>query len=113
MIGGMALFWNGILSVFLYGIFLSPYRQKRLLRHGHEAAGRLTSMTSYQGGRGRMNSRVVYVYRVAGIEYQNATILSRHQIGDIHEGMIVRVIYDPAKPKRSIAVELSAWEISG
>lgn len=109
---GMALFWNGILSVFVYSIYIFPYRQKQLLRHGHEVAGKLTAMITTQTTRPTERYRAVYSYRVAGVDYQNTVPLDRQQAHTLHEGIIVRVIYDPNKPQRAIAVELSPWEIT-
>jgi hypothetical protein len=113
MAGGFALFWNSILSVFVYAIYISPYRKKRLLMYGVETSGQVTTCSSYRGSKGGTRYSVAYFYMVDGVKYEDAENVYKSQFENTHEGMTLRIIYDPTKPQRSTAVQLSYWEIVG
>ena len=113
MAGGIALFWNSILSVFFYAVYIVPYRKKRLLMYGIETSGQVTACSSYRGSKGGTRYAVAFSYMVNGVKYENTENVTKEEFENIHEGMSLRIMYDPTKPKRSTAAQLSFWEIVG
>lgn len=109
--GGIALFWNSILSVFIYAIYILPYRKKRLLMYGVETSGQVTACSSHRGPKGGIRYAVAFSYMVNGLKHENTENVTKAEFENIHEGMSLRIMYDPIKPQRSTAAQLSFWEI--
>ena len=87
-----------------------PWRTRRLLRTGTAVAGELTGAQPLPGRRGR-GGRVRYRFPTpAGPVYatQGVTGDARRAA---YDGRPVTVVYDPARPARSVAVELSGYRV--
>jgi hypothetical protein len=114
----VALFWNGVLSIFLWKFYWMPLRQRRLVRWGALARGvvqdvklkswiRINPDTAY--------IEITYVYAVDGDSPQQAQLLTGHvnltdSVGnDIRTGDELTVIYDPRRPKRSLVYKLAVY----
>ena len=92
------------------GTYLLPWQARRLLRTGTAVAGELTG-TQPLSGRGGRGGRVRYRFPTpAGPVYatQWATDIARRAA---YDGRPVTVVYDPARPTRSVAVELSGYKV--
>jgi hypothetical protein len=47
----IALFWNGVMSVFIYMVWIAPWQEKRLYRWGTPVPGRITAKHTRSGKR--------------------------------------------------------------
>lgn len=93
----MALFWNGILSIFLYMAWVCPYHDKQLARTGRAVLGRVTSITAGK------NAKAHYTFRTTlGQEINGACARGKFQRGD------AIVLYDEARPKKRNVLMLAA-----
>ncbi len=110
-IGGFGLFWNGLLSVFVYLLYIAPWRRKWLVKNGEETTGRVVSKGTRRGSKGGTFYDVHYSYLVMGQSFQGKESVPKSVYEATTEGGPVDVVFDPAKPKRSVAVTLSEWEV--
>ncbi len=102
----MVLFWNGVLSVFVYSLYLVPLRQRRLVSRGQPTLGEVTSSQTVHVGRGRLQREVRYAYRAQGSDGVDQLIESRARIdpsgNEPRVGDTLTVLYDPRRPRRSV-----------
>jgi len=113
--GGMllaALFWNSILSVFIYMLYIRPWRFRQLVRWGRPAEGIVRSVHT-QMNKGTKSHQVRYEYVVPpdghspGGVFTGKTSGVGAVAGRIQVGSIVTVLYDPRRPKRSMLYPVS------
>ena len=110
-IGGMllmALFWNGILSIFLYIAWIDPIRHRQLMRDGSVTTGTIV-------GRNISRGKTVRYYAVVrfGEDIERHVSISEQDYEVATEGRPVTVIYDPRKPKRATVYEFSGYTVDG
>jgi hypothetical protein len=58
----IGLFWNGIVSIFFYLIYVAPMREKRLHRNGDATLGRITGKTTRRGQKGGTRYVLKYTF---------------------------------------------------
>jgi hypothetical protein len=108
---GFALFWNGIMCVFLWPAFGRPWRHRRLIRLGEPAAGVVREVT-------RRSTRppswkVTYEYPAVDpdglgtIPWMSSMVIEKATT--LTPGTPVTVLYDPAKPQRSVVYVLTNY----
>ena len=102
-------FWNGIMSVFLYGLWVAPYRQKQLVALGAATSGRVVGKRTHQ--RKSVTYYVSYAFETAaGEAVQGEMTTSRAGWLKAEDGQVVTVIYWPEKPSRSTVQGLGDYE---
>jgi hypothetical protein len=110
----IALFWNGIMSLFLWGAYVRPWRDRRLVRVGQPAAGVVRAVVT-RNTRPR-SYRVTYEYTVpdrfglADAVRTGSMVTDRWDATRYLPGRPVTVLYDPDRPGRSVVYELTAYQ---
>jgi hypothetical protein len=105
-LGLWSLGWNGLLSVFVYLLWIHPIRQRLLVRNGDTASGTITRRTETRG-KGTTYT-LWYSFRTRfGEDIETKANVSQVDYRDAFEGAAVTVIYDPGRPKRSVPYEYS------
>lgn len=99
-LGSGVIFWNGIMLVIFYWTCLSPLSQRRLLREGEAAVGRITGKTV---DRGRPTKYLLaYIYTGPDGAAQTQKIFVRQVDYDLaNVGDEALVFYNPRRPGRS------------
>ena len=128
---GFALFWNGIVSAFLYMAWVAPWQRKKLVAQGAATEGQITGKEIERG----RNTSYVLRYRYAPREYsQNSSDpfstlapnaltrapatpplsgtmnVAKADYEAAHEGDFVTIIYDQDKPKRSLIYRYAEFQ---
>jgi hypothetical protein len=108
-----ALFWNGIVSVFVVLLWVMPIRQRSLARHGFATLGTI------DGSRVRRGKSTSYYATFRFTDPANGQEISREMqlpgrthYEEAQAGRAVTVLYDPRKPKRAIVYELSGYRVA-
>jgi hypothetical protein len=101
---GAAIFWNGVLSMFLYVLWVVPIRQHWLARHGEATLGTITGKVVHRGK--STTYTVSYQFDVDGKDYRGKCDVDSAAYDLAREGMPVTVLYDPSRPKRSLPYEV-------
>lgn len=101
-----ALFWNGILSVFLWVVYLRPWRMRRLVRWGRPAPG-IVRDTTMSVSKGTKTYHLTYEYAAADDGGEPAVFTGKMACtqalaAGARPGDLVTVLYDPRKPRRSL-----------
>jgi Protein of unknown function (DUF3592) len=113
-----ALLWNGILSVFLWYLYVRPWRQRQLVRYGEAVAGTVSEVKS-SPTKGGTAYTITYQYRVpfdpkTGDTDRHATGKVRleppQSAADVQPGDLLTVLYDPRKPTRSTLYRFSDYK---
>jgi hypothetical protein len=110
----MALFWNGILSVFLYHLYYRPWRHRWMVRRGLPAAGLVRQIERWTN-KGTKMVRVRYEYAVPPDGHSPGGVFSgkmsgnEPKPGELGES-IVTVLYDPRRPKRNLLYALADFK---
>lgn len=108
-----AVFWNGILSMFLWQVYVRPWREWRLIRHGTATLGRVREVSPCTIGKNGAGLRIRYEYGnelldAAGL--QTGTVRVRQsEHPDVRAGDVLTVLYDLARPRRSLAYKFAAY----
>jgi hypothetical protein len=113
----IALFWNGILSVFLWTLYVRPWRGRMLVRNGTPVVGIVRSWAP-QPGKGGPAYRLTYEYAAADssglAEPRSGKMTTRRkEAADYLPGRLVTIVYDPRKPARSVIYELADYRVAG
>jgi hypothetical protein len=104
-----AAFWNGIMSVFLYGLWVMPYRQKQLVALGTATSGKVVRKRTQQ--RKNTTYYVSYAFETAAGEPVQAEMsTSRALFQKVEEEQAVTVIYWPEQPSRSTVQGLGDYQ---
>jgi hypothetical protein len=108
---GFALFWNAVVGVFVYAIYIGPWLRKRLVIFGSEAEGKVTTKHIRSGSKGGLIYEIRYNYEVQGETFSGKESTMKPLFDTSHEGDSISVTFDPKKPKRALAVAFSEWEV--
>jgi len=109
-VGGIcfgALFWNGILSVFLYHLYYRPWHHRWMVRRGVPAAGLVREVRQWTN-KGTKTVRVRYEYAVPPNSHTPGGVFSGKMTGSgprvsgVAVGGIMTVLYSPRRPHRSL-----------
>jgi hypothetical protein len=111
---GVALFWNGIMSVGFWVMYIRPWRARRLIRYGEPTVGMIRSWAP-QPTKGGTAYRLTYEYPVTDASGLSGTVQTgkmttqRKQAAGYLPGRPVTVVYDPEKPWRSVVYALGDY----
>ena len=108
----IALFWNGILSVFVTLAWIAPIRQRRLVRHGHVTKGTIVS-TRQRSGKGTIYyAKFRFRNPENGVEIEREMELPGKNAYDVaHAGRPVTVLYLPRNPRRAVVYEFCWYSV--
>lgn len=110
-----ALFWNGVLSVFVYAVYVGPWRARRLVRWGVPAPG-IVRDTTVSTNKGARTYHLRYEYAAAN-DAGEPTVLtgkmssSQSAAAGARAGDVVTVLYDPRKPGRSLIYQFADYRV--
>ena len=115
-----ALFWNGILSVFLWMAWVAPWRLWLLMRYGLATAGLVVGKETRRGNKGSVSRVVQYRYQ-ATLEDESSIAATPESFeremnvtpADYAAAMVdqpVTVIYHPKNPKCSLIYQFAEYE---
>jgi hypothetical protein len=108
----IACFWNGILSVFLYLAYWLPWRTRHLCRWGQAAAGTITECYTRSGKSTRYYINYQFPDPVTGQQCSHGMEVSGRALwSKAARGAPVTVLYDPNRPKRSLAYEFAPYRV--
>jgi hypothetical protein len=116
-IGSLTLwagFWNGVLSIFVYQIWIKPLRARQLYKYGNSTSGKLLSRRVRTG-----KSSSYYVsYRfndpLSGQVYESEIqVWNTEDWQQAVEGQAVTVLFAQNNPKRSTVYEFGGYRIEG
>jgi hypothetical protein len=107
-----ALFWNGIMWVFLHSIWIKPMLTRRLYVTGDATTGRVVSKQTVRGGKSS-TYRVSYTFKdpVTGEEVAGSVDTNWERFAAVQEGDEVTVLYRANKPSRNVPYELGGYEV--
>ena len=109
----MALFWNGIVSVFVYVLWVAPIRNRRLIRSGETTAGKVLKTRISRGKSTSYYATFGFTDPATGQEIQREMSLpGRPQYNQACAVQSVTVIYDPRHPRHALAYELSGYRVA-
>lgn len=109
-----ACFWNGILSIFVYQIWVKPLRTRMLFKYGESTPGTLLRKRANTG-----KSTTYYVsYRFndpySGQPYESEIVVWKtDDWREAREGQPVTVLYSRNNPKRSTVYEFGGYRVEG
>jgi hypothetical protein len=111
---GFALFWNGILSVFLYEAYYRPRKQRRLLQRGLLAAGVVRHIKTWSDRAGE-KMKVRYEFAVPDDDPSGGEVFSGAMTAPARRGVriadVLTVLYDPRRPQRSLLYALADYRV--
>lgn len=103
-----ATFWNAIMGFVLYGLWVLPYRRRRLYVLGKPALGKVMSKKMFRGK--TQAYYLSYEYRTEEGELLSAKMRTVRKLWEAAaEGQKVTVLYAPDNPKRSVVYELGGY----
>ncbi len=107
---GFALLWNAVMIPVAVWLYVTPARRRRLLRTGDVVAGQVTVVGPWDAE--SASAWVSYTYHPPG---QPAAAGRQSYAGPPellpHPGDAVTVVYDPARPRRSVAYEAGEFAV--
>src|SRR5262245_47325859 len=109
----IALFWNGILSVFLYHLYYRPWRHRWMVRRGHATQGIVREVQKWQNK--GTNVRIKYEYAVLpgeifGRVLTGSVTATGKEAEVMKVGDVVTVLYSPRRPRRSLLYALAMFK---
>jgi hypothetical protein len=111
----MGLFWNAIIGVFAFMVYVQPWRQWRLRRNGEASPGRIVEKRTMSGSKGRRRYVLKYAFspgarsgrnRPGGEESIAEQDVTKSAWDAASEGDEVWVLHWPGKAKPS-----ALWEM--
>jgi hypothetical protein len=108
-----AAIWLSLFCVIGYVVCLPWIRQRGLVRNGTATVGKVTGDREVLARQGN-NSWFLVLYTFAtsdGREISAQMRISRRAYNDVEANLPVTVLYDPARPSRSVAYEFCMYEI--
>ena len=107
----IALFWNGILSVFLTLAWITPIRRRLLIRNGHATTGTIVSTRTRQGKGISYYAKFSFRNPQDGKETEREMSLGGKTDYDAAQpGKPVTVLYSERNPRRAIIYEFSGYK---
>jgi len=104
-----ALFWNGVLSIFVYFIWIAPWQEKRLYRWGTPVPGRITAMHTRSGKRISYCLDYEFIQPQLGLLRKQQPIQGK-QYRQAHKGQLVTVLCYPHKKRPAVIYEYGNFE---
>jgi hypothetical protein len=107
-----ALFWNGIVSVFVYLGWVAPIRRHLLVRHGFATEGTIVSRRERSGKGTTYYAKFRFRNPENGIEVEREMSLPGEAAYDTAQpGRPVTVLYSPRNPRRAVIYEFSGYTV--
>jgi hypothetical protein len=107
---GTALFWNGIVLATWWWLAVRPWRRRQLVRYGVPTAGRVREVTKTPGKTDMGYLRYEYPVGPAGESRSRSVEVHLRDVADLKAGDTLTVLYDPARPRRSLVYRLSPYQ---
>lgn len=107
---GMALFWNGIVSVFLWALYIRPLINRWLVRNGWPAPGRITSKSVSSGKSTSYYVEYQFDLPKEGTQQGKMEVTS-DAYSLVNNGDSVSVLYSTKKPGWNVVYELADYEV--
>jgi len=109
VIAGMALFWNGCLSIFIYILWISPWQEKRLYRRGTPVPARIFAKHTRSGKSISYYLDYEFIHPQFGMLRKQQTVPSKlyHQT---HDGQMVTVLCYSHKKRPTVIYEFGNFE---
>lgn len=110
----ITLFWNGIMSVFLWNMYVRPWRIRRLVRWGWPTEGIIRDV-QMKTGKGSTSYRINYEYASCPVDGSDGQLFSGKMTSTVKDasyaqtGHLITVLYDPNKPTRSVVYRYSDY----
>jgi len=106
-----ALFWNGILSVFLTLAWIAPIRRRHLVRNGVATEGTIVSTRTRQGKGISYYAKFRFRNRENGVEIEREMqVQGKADYDAAHPGRAVTVLYWPRNPRRAVVYEFCGYQ---
>ena len=109
-LAGAALFWNGILSVFVYLLWILPWREKQLYRWGTPVPGRITGKHTRTGKSVSYYLDYEFISPRWGVLKRQQTIAGQQYYHQTHPGQLVTILCYPQKKRPSVIYEFGSFE---
>jgi Protein of unknown function (DUF3592) len=110
-----ALFWNGVMSVAVWFIYVRPWQVRRLVRWGQPTEGIVRAAT-VSIHKGTKSYHVTCEYAAPADEdplgptvFTRKMTCTQKSAADVKLGNLVTVLYDPHRPKRSVIYRLTDY----
>jgi hypothetical protein len=112
-LGVAALFWNGIMSIFLWFLYVVPWRQRQLVRYGVPTRGVVRAIAFCKDGKAEAR-RITYDYTpgpsaVFGGQRSGSVKVTPAKAAEVKVGNVLTVLYDPRRPHRSVLYRLGNY----
>lgn len=114
----VTMFWNGILSIFLWWMYVRPWRQRRLVRIGIPTAGIIREV-NMQVNKGTKSFVIRYEYAVPATDDRPGQVLNgklRSTVKNAEHakrGDVATVLFHPRKPSRSLLYAYCDYRAAG
>ena len=108
ILAGAAPFWNAIMAVFVYRLWITPWRLRRLLETGTAVAGEVTAQRTFRARSGPSVS-VRYRFPTPGGPVEGAATVTGKAIQRLDATRPITVVYDPARPRRNAVYEFAGY----
>lgn len=112
---GFALFWNGILSVFVWQLWVAPALHRRLYRFGTAVTGTVKEKRAPAGDASR--THVLHYRFAAGGDagapgmVEGKMAVRREDYAGVREGDQLTVLYSPVRPRRNILYRFGEYVV--
>lgn len=94
-------FWNGIVFLFVYILWIAPYRGRRLYKWGQAVPGVIVGISNSRP------RKVQYEFESAGQSHRGSMHVSDANVS-VNEA--VTVLHKPGNPRKSVIYEYGQWE---
>jgi hypothetical protein len=107
-------FWNGVLSIFVYQIWVKPIRARRLYKYGASTAGKLLHKRARTGKSSSYYVSYHFNDPFSGQAYESEILVWKlEDWQQAVEGQPVTVLFAQTNPKRSTVYEFGGYRIEG
>lgn len=108
------LFWNSIMSVFIYGFWIRPIRVRRLYKYGDVTGGKIVGKRTRTGKTTTYYVSYEFRHPITGEMVSAETQASNRADWErASDGQPVTVLYAFNKPKRSTVYEYGGYRVEG
>jgi hypothetical protein len=109
-----ATFWNAIVGVFLWALFVQPLRLKKLVQTGWPAVGTIISTEMRSGKSTTYLARYRFQAAPTNPEHKllgvyGECMVPKEMYASIKNGEQVTVLYDPNRPKSNLVYEYADY----
>jgi hypothetical protein len=101
---------GAVFAIFLFRMFfILPRRRRWLVQNGQAVAGRINVKSPRLPN--ESYKRLGYEYTVGANRFSQVIIAHRSVYDGVEHGQVVTVLYDPRRPRRSVAHELAEFGV--